>query len=178
MLQNHIEFVNEQIAFQQKLIEKLQGLPGKKKFHEAILGKLEALLQYLKTNSDPLAQLAAVASGAGLRKPLRLTLTPADVAGLPEELLKELSVSEDRVEFAILNVLEEAGGVATLDQLLIGVYKKTEEILKRPQLTSRIYRMGQKELIWNIPGKKGLYSNRELTGEEVAKLIGGESENT
>jgi hypothetical protein len=169
MLKNHLEFVNEQIIFQQKTIEKLRPFPNKQKFHMILLERFEGLRNYLTENSNN--QRFGPDSPP---KTLRLTLTPGDVEGLPEELLKELSISEDRTEFAILNVLEEAGGIATLDQLLIGVYKKTKEVLKRPAMTSRLYRMGQKELIWGLPGKKGLYSNHPVSEEEAAKLLGVE----
>ena len=171
ILENHLKFVNEQVIFQQKTIERLLLLkesPAKQKFHKMLLEKFEALSNFL-IEQDKKGGNAAIATG----KQIRLSLTPADLEGLPEEVLKQLSISEgDRTDFAVLNLLEELGGIASLDQLLIGLYKKTGEVLKRQGLTSRLYRMTQKELIYGVPGKKGIYATRAYDTEETARLFG------
>lgn len=170
MVENHLKFVNEQLAFQQKIIEGLAASPNKQKFHKLLLERYEALRNYLMNKDN-----RGGATGGNSSKGIRLSLTPSDIAGLPESLLEELSISEDRSEFAVLNVLEDAGGIASLDQLLVGIFKKTKDVYKRQALTAKLYRMSQKELIWGVPGKKGVYSTRPLTQEEADKLIGGES---
>jgi hypothetical protein len=71
-------------------------------------------------------------------------------------------------------LLDEHGGIASLDQIIFGLYKKTKEIVKRQAMTNRLYRMGQKELIWGVPGKKGVYSNRPISDQEAASLFGVE----
>jgi hypothetical protein len=173
MLEDHVQFVNEQIVFQEKTIENLSASPGKQKFHNALKQKFEALRDYLIEQGNVSTREAPRLS----TKTVRLSLTPNDLEGLPEELVKELSISDgDRTEFTLLNILEEFGGIASLDQLLIGLYKKTGEVLKRQALTSRLYRMSQKELIWGVPTKKGVYSNRQITEAEAAKIFGGESQ--
>lgn len=172
MLDNHIAFVNEQVAFQEKLVDQLKNSPGKQKFHKVLWERFTALRNYLIEQENN-----AHSSTVSLPPQLKLSLTPTDLEGLPEELLKQLSISDgDKTDFAILNILEEAGGIATLDQILIGLFKKTGEIMKRQALTSRLYRIGQKDtkLIWSVPGKKGVYSNREISESEAAKLFGEE----
>ena len=75
------------------------------------------------------------------------------------------------MDFAILKIVEAAGGIASLDRILVGLYKETGEIMKRTTLTSRMYRMSQKGLIFPVHGKKGAYSSEELTEEQVEQLI-------
>ncbi|MGD8327688.1 MAG: hypothetical protein PVF65_12305, partial [Sphingomonadales bacterium] len=94
-----------------------------------------------------------------------------EVEGLPEELLTELSLSEsDKIDYTILSLVSELGGVATLDRLLVSLYQETKEIFKRATLNARIYRLIQKGLLHSVPGKKGVYSERELSEEEVQRL--------
>jgi len=150
MVENHLKFVNEQIAFQQKIIEGLAASPNKQKFHKLLLERYEALRNYLMNKDNKEG-----ATGGNSSKGIRLSLTPSDIAGLPESLLEELSISEDRSEFAILNVLEDAGGIASLDQLLVGIFKKTKDVYKRQALTAKLYRMSQKELIWGCRARRG-----------------------
>jgi hypothetical protein len=60
----------------------------------------------------------------------------------------------------------------SLDKLIIGLYKKTAEIHKRSTLTSRLYRMIQKGLIYSVPYRKGIYSTQELSEDDVKGLFG------
>jgi hypothetical protein len=100
-----------------------------------------------------------------------LTLAPDDIEGLPDELLKELSISaSDRTEFAIQALLEEAGGVLSLDRILVGLYKKLGEVHKRQSLISRLYRMGQRDLVFTVPGKKGVYALARLSDGQAIDM--------
>ena len=87
-----------------------------------------------------------------------IQLTPDDVDDLPEELLAELSRSDaEQFELDILRIVEEAGGVISLDVLLVQWYRKKNEIVKRKNMTARIYRMLSKERLFSTPGYKGVY---------------------
>jgi hypothetical protein len=106
-------------------------------------------------------------------KPKQLSLGFDEIEDLPDELLQELSISDgDRIDYLIVRLIEEGGGVASLDRLLVGLYRATGEVLKRATLTSRIYRMSQKGLIFSVPGRKGVYSIRELSEAEANALLG------
>jgi hypothetical protein len=72
-------------------------------------------------------------------------------------------------------VIDEAGGVASLDQILVGHFRKTGEVMKRTTLTSRLYRMANKGLIFPLPNKKGVYSTSKFSDHEVAQLLGADS---
>jgi hypothetical protein len=103
----------------------------------------------------------------------QLSVSPEELEGLPEELINELSVSDaDKTEFAIVNLINENGGILPLDRILIGMYKKTGEITKRQTMTSKLYRMSQKGLVFSVPSKKGFYSTEELTEDDVTQIFG------
>jgi hypothetical protein len=86
--------------------------------------------------------------------------------------MSELSVSSaDKTEYAILNLMEKAGGIMSLDQIIVGLYRTTQEIHKRQTTTSRLYRMAGKNLVFSVPNKKGVYSLEPISEEEAAKLL-------
>ena len=87
-------------------------------------------------------------------------------------MLNELSISEgDKAEFAILGLIEEAGGIISLDRLIVGLWKKTGELHKRQSLISRLYRMGQKDMVFSVPGKKGVYANWPMSEGDIQRLM-------
>ncbi|MEI9931767.1 MAG: hypothetical protein WDM89_14825 [Rhizomicrobium sp.] len=68
-----------------------------------------------------------------------------DLAGLPEELLRELSsANADVLERQILSVLRALDGGGDLDQILIGLYRKYHVIQKRRFLQNKLWRMVRK----------------------------------
>jgi hypothetical protein len=92
--------------------------------------------------------------------------------GLPEELIQELNITTgDKTEFAIINLMTEAGGIVSLDRMIVGLYRRTGEIHKRSALLNRLYRMIQKGSIYSVPGKKGVYSTEEMNEQQVEALF-------
>ena len=82
-------------------------------------------------------------------------ITPSDLVGLPPELISELNISEsDRQDFLIMDVMDDLGGIASIDKIIIQVYRKSGEILERQKLGARLYRMINKKLIHSLPSKK------------------------
>lgn len=173
-ISKHLPFVNEQVIFHEKMAEKY----SRGKFASDFRAK-----QHLSTR-DKFIELAAdlIIADKELDSPKKkdlsgikqLTLSLEELEGLPEELVKELSVSDaDKTEFIIVNLINENGGVLSMDKILIGMYKKTGEVIKRQAMTSRLYRMSQKGLVFSVTNKKGFYSTEELTEDEIVKLFGG-----
>lgn len=172
------QFVNDQRSFHDKkaalYIEKSERLNGagkaeyakRGKAHQDLSAKFAAIADFIDSVPDRPAQypLQPVAATG-------LTLTAQDIEGLPEELVKELSISEaDIADFAIVSVVDEAGGILSLDKILILLYKKTGEINKRTAVNARIYRMVQRGSMYSVPGKKGVYATRDVSEEEAASL--------
>ncbi|MGI8738531.1 MAG: hypothetical protein ACR2KU_02415 [Gammaproteobacteria bacterium] len=175
-LAKFLKLLREQVTFHKDKALAFSSTPRRHKKHWDTAKGLEEILSYiyiLEISKEPARQ----DTGSTPPKQLRLTLTPTDLEGLPDEQIAELNISSvDRVEFDILNLLEDSGGIMTLDQILIGLYRKTQAVQKRQTITSRIYRMGQKNLIYSVPRRKGVYSSRRISEEEALELFGRSAE--
>jgi len=177
ILAKHQALVNEHIAVQEKLARRFgPESKGANEFryslHQSNVERFKELAAALE-EADRQLDAAPPLSSQPSAPPV-LTLSLSEIADLPEELRQELSESAipDKLELAILGVLEERGGIASLDQILVGIFRKTAEVTKRTTLTSRLYRMTSKGSVHTVPNKKGVYSLRKLTAEEAARLFG------
>lgn len=87
---------------------------------------------------------------------------PADLGpihDLPQELLEELSVSKtDELEDQLVTVINAYGGEASLDQILVGLYRKFSVTQKRRFIQNKLYRM---PVVWSVEGRKGVYTTTE-----------------
>lgn len=174
ILAKHIEFVNGQIEFHEKMVQKQAANSFRSTLHQSTAEKFKALASDLESADKFLDTPPPEVKPTRNNKPLQLSLSIEDIEGLPDELIKELSLSDaDKMEFEIVNATEEAGGIISLDKLLIALYKKTGEIHKRNSLYSKLSRMVTKDLIYYVPGKKGVYSTEQLSSENVSKMFGG-----
>lgn len=171
-LQECVDFVKTQVTFHERkaaFFERgLARYPVNQKRMEAhrdMAAKFSELWAFL------IAMITDAAASQRSMKSSRLGLSPEEIDGLPAELLEELSISEaDKADFAVLSVIDEAGGVLSLDKILIALYRRTGEINKRTQINSRLYRMTQKGMVYSVPGRKGIYSTRELSEQEANNL--------
>lgn len=172
MLVDFINFVKTQIKFHD---EKASFFEGRSAERPNDKGRSDSHRRMAQKFRDLCAFLESLPSNSSTRTPsplsAKLGLSPEEIEGLPPELLEELSISEsERADFAIISTIEEAGGVLSLDKILIAMYRKTGEINKRTQMNSKLYRIVQKGNLFNVPGRKGVYSTRQLTEEEAAAL--------
>lgn len=79
---------------------------------------------------------------------------------LPEELKKELRLSDD-ADNKILEIFKQGGGTLNISEVLVGLYKVHNETKTRQFVSSTLYRMRGKGLIFPT-GRKGEYTiNRE-----------------
>jgi hypothetical protein len=170
-LEKHIEFVKEQLEFQQKQSKKFATEPRRSGLHIRAADSFQALLDDLISIEEIVDSHPEALNGKSF-KPSALTLSWEEVEGLPAELLEELSISEsDKTEFNIISILKSLGGAASLDRLLVALYKQSGEITKRATLNQRIYRMVQKNMIYNVPNKKGVYSISQLSEEQAELMV-------
>lgn len=161
-----LPFVKDQQAFHAKMADLHKKTPVRSAKHGDTALKFQALIEAMEHC------VAASNSAETAKKPIQLSLGLDELDGLPDDLVRELSISDgDRTDYAMLRIIEDAGGVATLDRILIGLYRQTGEVHKRSSLTSRIYRMSNKGLIFSVPGRKGVYSTRELSEAEAEALV-------
>ena len=84
----------------------------------------------------------------------------SDVQDLPEALLKELNISDSmRLNITIFDIFKENGGEASVDDVLIGIFRKTGNVIKRHSVVARLYRMK----------KNGIIARKNLKGAYVLK---------
>lgn len=177
ILVKHIPFVNEQSAFHDKQMERFGSATFRGNLHKVTGDKFRALSADLEEADKALDLGPTIIEKPLAKRTVQLSLSIEDVEGLPEELIRELSLSDaDKLEFEIVNVIEEAGGLVSLDRLLINLYKRTGDIHKRQFLTQKLARMAQKNTIYYVPGKKGVYSTEQFSSEDVARLLGAVKE--
>ena len=170
-LVEHIQLVKDQLGFHERQAVKFEREPHRASVHSRTAEGFRALLADLLKLEDWQAAHPNWMT-APERKAKRLALSWEEVEGLPKEILDELSVSEaDHAEFNIVSAIRANGGVTSLDRIIVYLHKEFDEYPKRAPLNQRLYRMVQKEMIYSVPGKKGVYSIEPLTEEEAAELI-------
>ena len=171
-LTKYLPFVNEQLDFHKRMAERFEDSPRRKGMHLATSQGFSDLAEAMTEASKEIEELRQ-RPDITPRAAKGLLVSMEDIEGLPPELVKELSVSDaDMAEFSILDMIEEKGGIVSLDHLVIGLYRLTGDIYKRASVTSKIYRMTQKGILFNVPGKKGVYSSMRLTKEDVERILG------
>ena len=132
-------------------------------FYEEMSTILKGHAQTLKHACDHIASLEAMTSAL-----------PPDLGkldDLPEALLTELSVTKtDTLEDQLVTAINAHGGTASLDQILVGLYRKFSVIQKRRFVQNKLYRM---TMVWSVPGKKGVYTTEPPKEQPLADQ-GGE----
>ena len=129
-------------------------------------GELAAALEQIESPAPPLAvthapyRTPSVSSAAPAPKPSQ-NERARDLSDLPPELLKELSDSATKGETDVLvKIINERGGRATLDEILIDLFRKHGEVGKRTITGNKLYRLSKRGLVWALPGKKGIYTTK------------------
>lgn len=105
-------------------------------------------------------------------------LTPFAVRSIPEDLKNEISLTDtDKFEIDVLNLIDKAKNKRiSLNNLLIALRITTGITYTRTILNNRLYRMVKKDMLFSVPGRKGLYTtNRdvqhELNNEENKDIV-------
>ncbi|MEM0990217.1 MAG: hypothetical protein AAGK00_15185, partial [Pseudomonadota bacterium] len=112
----------------------------------------------LDAAADELVRLAGLTSA--------LPQDIGNVHDLPEDLLAELSVVKtDDLEDQIVTVINAYEGVADIDRVLIGLYRKFSVKQKRRFIQNKLWRMKDNGILWTVPGRKGVYSTSEPVDE-------------
>jgi len=85
-----------------------------------------------------------------------------DLDELPTELRAQLQVGKlGELEQQIIALIrEDFDGVANVDEILVGLYRRTREIHERQPLANRLYRMGQAGHLISVPRRKGVYRTK------------------
>jgi Fe2+ or Zn2+ uptake regulation protein len=171
-IEDYISFVKEQVSVQDKLSKRYEDDPYRRGLHAKAgesFSKLSGFLEEIRRKGT--RDTAYLNRGSSPQK--RIQLTYEDIENAPEELLKELNVSEtDKQELLVEYLIAQEDGVLSLDRIMVDLYKRTREVPKRSTLISRLYRMVNRGMIYNVPGKKGVYSTYELSEQDAQKMFG------
>lgn len=161
------DFVKKQIEYQDRRALITRGDASKLQFHIETAKRFRSLLQFLE-ESQKNPQLENI-DLAGI-DPTGV-LMPKELVGLPQELIDELITGGgiDKQELVIVQLIESAGGQLSLNRIQIGLYKDTGEIIKRPVLTAKLYRMVQSGMIYRVPKKKGIYTTDSSLGVSTSE---------
>lgn len=175
-IDNYLAFVKEQVGVQEKLAKKYEDSPFRKGQHLSSAKSMSELAEFLgEIQAKGTRDISYLNRGDSPQK--KLLLTYEEIEGLPEELLKELNLTEtDRHDLVVEHLIAQAGGILSLDKIMVQLWKKTGEVPKRNTITSRLYRMVAKGMIYNVPGKKGVYSTYEVSEQEAKRLFGSDGE--
>lgn len=175
-LANELAFVKDQILAQEKMMLKYVDQPKRVELHALTKMRFENLLQTLNGIVLEDAMRLPTDGAPGQRHENHLSgihLSLADIEGAPPELMAELNISEtDRQEMLIADIIAKAGEYASLDKIIVLFHKRTGDVIKRNTMTSKLYRMAEKGMIFNVPGKRGVYSTYEMSEDQAAKIFG------
>lgn len=159
-IQENVNFVNEQIAYQVQRSEHYdkQNDAVRADAYRKRAEQFRQLAEFIQQNcSQSLSPL----------KP-SVYISPDDIKNLPQELLNQLNISDsDRSDFQIIEAINSVGGIASIDKILIAYYHLTKEIYDRQKLMAKLYRMSVKKMLYSHPHKKGIYSTSEINENET-----------
>lgn len=194
MLQKFAPLVKRQLEYWQRQIDQYQPdhpryRPAKVERYKHLVGDFSQLLDYLNKAEGTDLRVEAGRDTQPLEKPKPKRAVPPPIvqapateakppatvvdefADLPDELLAELSEGAKAQVDPVIKVINERGGTATLDQILVDLYRATGEVNKRTIVQNKLFRLSKRDLCWSVPGKKGIYTTTKPEGaasEEVA----------
>jgi hypothetical protein len=171
-IDSHVTFVKDQVAVQERLARKYDEDDYRKSLHFKTANSFAEIARFLeeiqKRGTQDIAYL-----NRGDTPLKRIHLTFEEIEHAPDELLQELNLTDtDRQEMLIEYLIAQAGGILSLDKIIVDLYKRTKQVPKRATITSRLYRMAGRGMIYNVPGKKGVYSTYELSEADAKKMFG------
>jgi hypothetical protein len=169
----YVEFVKEQLSFQQRMAKRYAGSPHRVSLHLATAAKFEEILTLLQSlREKPAEPNSEQLSRAPLQR-RQIMLSLDDLKDLPDALLDELNLSDsDKQDLLVESIVNDAGGVLSLDKIIVELYRRSGLINKRQIMISRLYRMVQRGLLYSLPTKRGVYSTYELSPQDVKRLFG------
>ena len=159
-MSEHIESVNRLVVLYRKHAERAEG--AERERSNELAKRFEAV-------SAELVRLYGLTSAL-----------PSDLGNifeLPPDLRKELSVAKaDELEDHLVTVINACGSTASLDQILVGLFRKFGISQKRRFIQNKLYRM---TMVWSVPGKKGVYTTDKpkdsiFAGTTIDEVAGAE----
>jgi hypothetical protein len=162
MIDQHIQLVKSQIAWLSSQIDRFS--PGHPRYRPEQIALYERLASQHQELLKFLEDLTSQGEPSGDRAAFLGVVRDQndDLSDLPKELLAELSDKTTRGSVdPIAQVIADRGGTATLDEILIDLYRKHGQVSKRTLLANKLYRLSRQGVVWSLPGKKGVYTTSD-----------------
>ncbi|MDJ0613811.1 MAG: hypothetical protein QNJ29_09035 [Rhizobiaceae bacterium] len=157
-IDEEIEFIKSQIAHHERSVEFFHSKRDHSKAnrHSGILRRFQDVLPKMVEIQKHGLQVNHEIDTASDKIGSRL----GNLSDLPEELKKQLvSIQYDETEQAILDVIKDNfDGIASIDEIMVGLFRSSGEMHQRDVLANKIYRMTRKDLLFSVSGRKGVYS--------------------
>ena len=162
-----IEFVQSEIEFHERKQSELAPTnQWASQKHQETASNLTEVLNWIVDNKDK--------SESQLESDL-FYINPLELDDLPEELRKELSVSDsDLYDAQVLELLRIAKRPISLNELMIALYRKYEVQHKRAAITARLYRLVNNEQI--ASPVKGTYTLPQYMPDPIVDLFGDDAD--
>lgn len=145
------------------MVERFSTDLDRKKRHLVIAEQFDDLAERIESSISLLEKKPQIANLPG-------QLRIGSLDDLPLDLRKQIKISDsDKLEMDILEIIQSFEGVAAIDEILVGLWRKTNEILERDFLARKIYRMVQSQSLFSAK-KKGYYQLIDPDGEAARQV--------
>jgi hypothetical protein len=85
-------------------------------------------------------------------------LDPFRMADIPSAFIDELKISRaEKSDARILELFRFAGRPLNISEVLIGLYRKFDETMKRTAVSARLYRLARDGHLESVDGGRGVY---------------------
>jgi hypothetical protein len=156
----HRRYRSSEIARYERLIRELSELLLYLKRHE---GRARSSLGRPQ-NRQERKGVASPACNVTHSRALKLTMQQVryDLSDLPPELLEELSEeARPEVGYQLIEIIDGRGGTATLDEILIDLYRKYKKVGRRANVAKRLLFLSRRGLCGLVPGANGYYTTAQ-----------------
>lgn len=163
MLDDLIRLVKGQVRYYRDQIDRFppsnpRRREGQVEMYERLLAGHLKLLAYLQSRNE----IESSAPNVVAEPPLMVrpsSSTDDDLSDLPSELLEQLSSRTKRGPIdPLIQIINERGGTASLDDILIDLFRKHRELSTRGTVSNKLYRLSKQGVVRATEGKKGVYT--------------------
>lgn len=90
-----------------------------------------------------------------------------DLENMPDELKKQIGAgARGGKDYAVIQVINDLyDGVANIDEIMVGLFRKHGFVEKKPNIANRIYRMVRDGKIYSAKDRRGFYTTKKKFSE-------------
>ncbi|MCK7612459.1 hypothetical protein [Roseibium sediminicola] len=172
MIESHDpDFVKRQAAYHRRTADRFHKDEIRCNRHlnfaaefDALASRLEETLQFIAEAKERNNSSTQIAPPGQLRI--------GNLDELPEELRSQLKISEsDQLEMDIVEVIRSLDSCAAIDEILVGLWRKTGKVEDRDFVARKLYRMTRANTINSVPKKKGYFTTNVDSNVKSSELI-------